>query len=74
MSHYGYPPLEEQVCATCRFFCALDRRDQVGACRVNPPQLLGPYELGEDSTTYGAWPVIHLACWCGEWAPLEASA
>ncbi len=53
-------------CGECRFFAGAAGR--AGACRRNPPALLGASSVDPDTWSAGgvAWPRVLPDWWCGE--------
>ena len=61
----------EKTCEGCQHFSLIEEEGMVGSgeqgeCRAHPPQI-----TGDDSSSYGTWPVIGKDEWCGEWEPIR---
>jgi hypothetical protein len=70
---YGYPPLDQQCCGTCRYGIELPKRtwDDAIRCARHPPVVLPNHLDDNDPTTWGCWPAVFPDAWCGHWAPVE---
>lgn len=55
--------LIEQSCGNCRYAKELGSNDDAISCRRHAPQIVPPF-------TWGAWPVVPIGQWCGEWCGL----
>lgn len=71
MTNYGYPPLFEQDCSSCRYSRTCLRDDGVLSCRRHAPVLTELKASDDDKTAWGWWPAVAPDFWCGEWAPQE---
>ena len=62
-ANHGYPPLAEQSCGNCRYYCRHSSADwpDEDLCLIRAP----------DFTAEGMMPRCSICRWCGEWAPGE---
>ena len=71
MTH-PYPPLRNQLCCDCRYWCSYDKTTDQGLCRRHAPKPPLTWLYNQDALVT-KWPLVFGDEWCGEWATQEAS-